>query len=345
MRIKETLWLILFLALSALLWPANPFDLSKLEVRIPKGASVKMVEKILKEQKIISHYSIFRWVIKVFGLEKKIKAGEYLFSPSDSLPKVVCKLAAGEIIPARQIKVTFPEGTSIYKMGMILKANGYLNWKEFQNLVNEGVTMELRERHKRIFKYIPSESLEGYLFPDTYCLFADASVEAIVETMVNRFEEVVLPFWDKASKDTKFSLHEILTLASIIEKEAQKSEERPIISSVYHNRLKAGMPLAADPTIKYALEKPTKVVYLDQLSVRSLYNTYRQKGLPPGPICNPGIESIKAAVYPAKTNFFFFVAKPDGGHIFSRTWSEHQKAKAEISTMKKDKSPLTCPSI
>lgn len=123
-------------------------------------------------------------------------------------------------------------------------------------------------------------------------------------------------------------MHEILTLASIIEKEAKVAEERPIISSVFYNRLKIGMPLAADPTVKYALERPTKKVYLDQLSVRSPYNTYRRKGLPPGPICNPGLESIKAAVYPSKTDYFYFVAKPDGSHIFSKTWQEHQKARS-----------------
>ena len=119
----------------------------------------------------------------------------------------------------------------------------------------------------------------------------------------------------------------LVTLASIVEKEAKRPEERPVIASVFYNRLKIGMPLAADPTVKYALERPSKHVYLDQLSVKSPYNTYKVRGLPPGPICNPGLDSIKAAVYPAKTNFLFFVAKKDGSHMFSRTWQEHQRAR------------------
>ena len=159
--------------------------------------------------------------------------------------------------------------------------------------------------------------------------FENASVRDITETMLGRFDKVVLNFWERASKDTEYNLHEILTLASIIEKEAKVPLERLLVSSVFHNRLKAGMPLAACPTIKYALDKPTKKVYKDQLSVDSPYNTYKIKGLPPGPICNPGIDSISAAVYPALTDYYYFVAKPDGSHIFSKTWSEHQRARQQ----------------
>jgi len=149
--------------------------------------------------------------------------------------------------------------------------------------------------------------------------------------MVSRFEEMVLPVWEKRPNNTKYTLHEILTLASIIEKEAQKPEERPIIASVFYNRLNKGMPLAADPTIKYALERPSKKVYNNQLEVDSPYNTYKRVGLPPGPICNPGVESIKAVLYPAKTNYYFFVAAKDGSHLFTRTFEEHQKARVKVS--------------
>jgi UPF0755 protein len=263
----------------------------------------------------------------VVGVSKHIKAGEYALSPSEPLIAVLWKLQAGQVVPARADLVTFPEGTSIYKMGTILQAQGFRDWERFQGLVNEGITADLRNRHWTLFKYMPTESLEGYLFPDTYQFYLAASAETMAEVMIKRFEQVVLPFWEKAQKDTKLNLHEIITLASIIEKEAKKTEERAIISSVFQNRLQAGMPLSADPTIKYALERPTKRVYLDQLSVQSLYNTYKRRGLPPGPICNPGLESIKAAVYPAKTNYYFFVAKADGSHIFSATWEEHQRAR------------------
>jgi UPF0755 protein len=316
--------------LTLLCWAANPFDLSYVKVAIPKGASVKAVQAILVENKILPRYTAFRSAIRLFNIQNRIKAGEYSFSPSDPLPRILFKLLRNETLPAQQIRATFPEGASIYKMGMILKEGGYLNWEKFQGLVEEGITSRIRERHWNIFKYIASESLEGYLFPDTYQFFADASVEAAAEVMIGRFDEVVMPFWEKAGKETTMSLHEIITLASIIEKEAQVPGERPVISSVFHNRLLAGMPLAADPTIKYALERPSKRVYFDQLSVRSPYNTYKRRGLPPGPICNPGLESIKAAVYPARTDHYFFVAKKDGSHIFSRTWKEHQTARETL---------------
>jgi UPF0755 protein len=308
-------------------WPAHPFDLSAIRAAIPAGASAGQVKKILEANRILPAYSSFRFMLRAINAQDKIKAGEYSFSPADPLYKVIYKLIKGDVIPAEQIKATFPEGASIYRMGMILKESGIKNWKSFQDLVDEGIIAALRERHWKIFKYISSESLEGYLFPDTYMFLGDASAEAMAETMLDRFEEIVIPYWEKTKKDTPFSLHEILTLASIVEKEAQQPDERPLIASVFYNRLKKGMPLAADPTIKYALERPTKVVYLDQLAVKSPYNTYKRIGLPPGPICNPGLDSIKAAIYSAKTNYFFFVAKNDGSHNFSKTWQEHQRAR------------------
>lgn len=152
-------------------WPANPFDLSFKKLEIPKGSSVRSVQLILKENKILPRITAFRLVIRLFGLQNDVKAGEYTFSPSDPLPRIIVKLLTGETAPPRQIRVTFPEGTSIYKMGIILKDNGFDRWQDFQGLVSEGITASLREKHWSIFKYVPSESLEGYLFPDTYQVF------------------------------------------------------------------------------------------------------------------------------------------------------------------------------
>ncbi len=325
--------LLLVLAIY-ILGPANIFDRNERKLEIPKGASTKQVQQMLEENRIIRPFSGFAIIAKVFGVSKHIQAGEYRFSPSDPMIAVLIKLRSGDVVQteAARIKVTFPEGYSIYKMGDMLKKNEAANYKTFQGLVKEGITANLRKKHWGIFKYIPSESLEGYLYPDTYWFYANASAEVMAEIMLNRFEEIVVPFWEKASKDTKMSLHEIVTLASIVEKEARRAEERAIISSVYHNRLAKNMFLDACPTVKYALDKPTKKVYTYQLKVDSEYNTYKQKGLPPGPICNPGIESIKAAVYPAKTNYYYFVAKKDGSHIFSATWEQHQRARVKALT-------------
>jgi UPF0755 protein len=323
------IWAVIIVFI-ALIWPANTFDLSTKQVNIPAGASVRSIEKILQANGLLPRITAFRVLIKVCGLSGRIKAGEYAFSPADPLPRIITRLVIAETVPTPTRTITLPEGTSIYKMGTLLQNNGFDSWRQFQGLVNEGITAKLREKYWSIFKYVPSESLEGYLFPDTYQFYQTASAEVMAQVMVDRFDEVVMPFWNKAKKDTKLTLHETLTLASIIEKEAQKPEERPIIASVFYNRLNKGMPLAADPTVKYALERPSKRVFLDQLAVKSPYNTYKVRGLPPGPICNPGLDSIKAAVYPVKTNYYFFVANKDGSHSFSRTWQEHQKARSKV---------------
>jgi peptidoglycan lytic transglycosylase G len=324
---------LIILFITSLLQSANQYDRTKYRITIPRGASTKTVQSILEKNGILNRGNSFSFAAKVFGVAKYIQAGKYKFSPSDSVLKILLKLRNGEVAQPDLIRkmVTFPEGMSIYKMGEVLRKYKIGNPDEFQALVKEGITEDLRNRHWGIFKYIPSESLEGYLYPDTYWFFEKAEVIDLAEIMLNRFETLVIPFWEEAKKDTKYTLHEIITLASIIEKEAQKPNEREIISSVYHNRLDIGMPMSACPTIKYALNRPTKKVYYEQLEVKSPYNTYKKKGLPPGPICNPGIESIKAAVYPAKTNYYYFVAKKDGSHIFSSTGIEHNKARNLIN--------------
>lgn len=315
-----------------LLQPGDPFDRQGRLVVVDKGLSTQAVQATLEASGVVRPRSGFVIIARVLGFSKHIQAGKYMFAPSDPLISILVKLKNGDVfVPLpKRVWVTFPEGTSIYKMGELLKKAGVKDYKMFQDLTREGITADLRRRHWKLFKYIPTESLEGYLYPDTYWFFEKAPIEDLVEVMINRFEQKVMPFWEKAQKDTRYSLYEIITLASIIEKEAQKPEEREIISSVFHNRLDLNMYLAACPTIKYALERPTKIVYLDQLEVDSPYNTYKNRGLPPGPICNPGIESIKAAVYPADTDYCYFVAKKDGSHIFSRTGAEHNRARQKV---------------
>ncbi|MFC1540612.1 endolytic transglycosylase MltG [Candidatus Margulisiibacteriota bacterium] len=328
--------LLLLVVLAGLFQCANLFDRTEVDVTVPMGISTFRIQAILEEHKVIRRNSGFAIIARALGYGKHFQAGKYRFAPSDPLLKVLIKLKAGDVyvpLPPR-IWVTFPEGASIYVMGEILKKNGVKDYKKFQDLTKEGITATLRKSHWELFKYMPTESLEGYLYPDTYWFFKDAPLEDLVEVMIRRFEKVVLPFWQKAQKDTKYNLFEIITLASIIEKEAQVSAERRMISSVYHNRLDLNIFLAACPTIKYALKWPTKKVYYEQLEVDSPYNTYKNKGLPPGPICNPGIESIKAAVYPLDTDYCYFVARQDGSHIFSKTGVEHQRAKERLQKLK-----------
>ncbi|MFA4966595.1 MAG: endolytic transglycosylase MltG [Candidatus Margulisiibacteriota bacterium] len=287
-------------------------------IEIQKGTSFNQVAFLLKVSGVIKRDLDFKIAARMLFITDKVKAGKYKFSSHPILIDVLKKLAAGEAVPEELLKVTIPEGTSIYKMGTILEKEGIACFEDFRRLTKTHLAKEYG---------IPDNSLEGYLFPDTYVFEKGISTEALAKMMFKRFTEVVAPYWGANKKATKYNLHEILTLASIIEKEAATSEERAIISSVFHNRLDIKMAMDACPTVKYALERPSKIVYFDQLKVKSPYNTYINRGLPPGPICSPGMESIKAAIYPAKTDYLYFVAKKDGTHIFSSNWKEHEKAR------------------
>ena len=182
---------------------------------------------------------------------------------------------------------------------------------------------------------VHAPSLEGYLFPDTYRFYWQTPEEKILETMVKRFHQVFADSLKQRATQLRMSVHQVLTLASIIEKEAQVPLERPLISGVFHRRLKLGMPLQADPTVIYALGGRKRRLSKADTRVNSPYNTYLHRGLPPGPICNPGRDSILAALYPVKVDYLYFVAKGDGTHIFTKSLNSHINAKNRIRRMGK----------
>jgi len=280
-------------------------------VEIPRGASLNQIAHLLWQKGVIRREMDLKLASRLLKLEAKLQAGRYKFKRYPFLYEVLLKIKKGEIMGVEPLRITFPEGTSIYKMGSILESNTVECFSDFRELVKQ--------------------KLEGYLYPDTYVFDKNISAEALADLMRRRFDVVVLPYWEKNRSATKYDLHQILILASIIEKEAALESERPIISSVFHNRLNINMALDSCSTVKYALERPTKIVYYDQLRYPSPYNTYLHRGLPPGPICNPGLSSIKAAIYPAKTNYLFFVANKDGSHTFSISLKEHQKARLKVT--------------
>jgi UPF0755 protein len=299
-------------------------------IDINNGENVKIIAQKLYDNGIIKSRNLFVFTTRLFGISRKLKAGPYRFSPRDSLVSVIGKLKNGKVLPWIPARITFPEGMSIYKMGEYLEKKELPCGKDFTRLLDLDGFAELKKEFG-FLDGIKNKSLEGYLYPDTYLVDKEIKYSKLASVMLKRFEALVIPFWDEEKDKTPFSLNEIVTLASIIEKEAHFPEERDIISSVFHNRLKKNMFLAADPTVKYALEDPSKKVFYYQLRVRSPYNTYKNKGLPPGPICNPSLASIKAAVFPAETNYYYFVAKKDGSHIFSSTWEKHQRAKRSVA--------------
>lgn len=301
----------------------NRMDARLYKVEIPEGASASRVTDILYSSGIIQSRLSFKIYVNLFSHGPKLKAGSYYLSPSMSNAVIAAKLVRG-ISSAGNIRVMIPEGSSIYRMTKIMEQSGItVSGGDFAELVNGGLTRDRRLRHPFLSE-VPTRSLEGYLFPDTYFLPSSIALPELIDIMLDRFAEIVLPVY--VASDTKYSLHEIITLASIVEKEAENDNERAVIASVFWNRLKNGIALRADPTVKYALDNPSKRVTFADLKVDSPYNTYLYKGLPPGPICNPGIASIYAVLHPARTNYFYFVSNGDGTHTFSETWEKHKNA-------------------
>jgi len=294
-----------------------PFSRKTVVVTIPRGADSFKIGQILSEKKVIANGSFFALVAKILRWEKYLKAGSYEFN-SPSLIEALSKLKNGKI---KVYKVTIPEGLPKWQVAEILERSGIVNKKDFLDVVN----------NPKIFKNdvsfpLPNDSLEGYLYPDTYYFAKDEDPVKVVKKFLFRFEKVVLPLYNQKNSKNNYSLNQIIILASIVEKEALVPSEKAIIAEVFYNRLRRGMRLRADPTVLYALGNFSERLSLRDLKTSSFYNTYLHYGLPPGPICSPGRQSIYATIHPASVNYLYFVAKGDGTHQFSRTYKQHLKA-------------------
>ena len=284
-------------------------------ITIEKGMSLNSVSHLLLENEIIVNQNIFKFKVVTRGLASKIPTGRFLIDGmiSDAI-LIDIIFNKGPI----KLKLTIPEGSqskNLFQDINTLLSTDY----DFNKYFN---STEILEQYK-----VDASSLEGYLYPNTYYLYHDSSPEEIIDILLSEF-------WKKFNKNLQdranqlgFSVHEVVTLASIIEGEAMLDSERSTISSVYHNRLKINMKLQADPTIQYIIPGPPKTLSNRDLRIKSDYNTYQNYGLPPGPINNPGIASIKAALYPEDTNFLFFVAQGDGSHAFTTNEKDHEEAK------------------
>jgi UPF0755 protein len=215
-------------------------------------------------------------------------------------------------------RLTIPEGYTIKQVAQEIARQGLGTAEEIQKLATDPMVAQSYA--------IEAQTLEGYLFPDTYYFPKDVEPLKIIAKMVEHFNTQFQPVWEQRAKELNFSVHQIVTLASIIEKETGAPSERPIIASVFHNRLKKKMRLESDPTVIYGIPKFDGNIKRHHLQTRTPYNTYKIKGLPPGPIANPGSASIEAALYPYETNFLFFVAKKDGTHQFSTNIKDHNRA-------------------
>ena len=245
------------------------------------------------------------------------QAGHYDLAPNMPAEEIWHMICSGKVATR---KVTFPEGFTVAQMGERLAQVLGIDAEAF-------VAAAHGSRVTRRFDFkLPDMLLEGYLFPTTYSFRVDSQPEDIVAEMVATMDKVfATPYADEIARSGR-SLHDLLTMASLVEREARKADERAVIAGVLYNRLKIDMKLQCDATVQYALpEHKSRLLYRD-LEVDSPYNTYRYKGLPPGGICNPGLPSLEAALRPAEHDYLFYVARPDGSHVFTRTYADHQAA-------------------
>ncbi len=329
--------LVLVLSIIAIRWFVLPITWNikedSVHVMIEEGDSMAKIVERLKQADLIENGKWFLILSEVLGKDRHIQAGRYDFNKGMTLYSIFDKLIEGKVTP---IEVLIPEGLTIREIAQILKKGIGIDSAKF---VKIAVDSQIAESLN-----IPASNLEGYLFPNTYRLNWGTDPAKLIQVMVNEFKKVFTPALSERAKEINFSMHEVVTLASMIEAEAKDGEEREMISAVYHNRLKLGMLLQCDPTVIYALDlnhpqgfTSSPPLLLKNLEIDSPYNTYKYPGLPPGPICNPGKVSILAALYPANVDYLYFVAKGDGTHIFSTTLDEHNRAKNGIKQAQKDK--------
>jgi len=308
--------------------PYSKNNKNDIKIEIPKGASVNTISDILYENKLIKNKVIFKAVAKLSNKTPSFKAGKYLLNQTYSNNDIVNLLASGKTYQDG-IKITIPEGSTSKEIVDLLIKNKLGNKDAYEELINNP-----KEFYKQ-FSFLDEKdiiSLEGFLYPETYYFDKDSSEKEILGKMLSAFDNEYNDNLKKKQKEMKMTLEEVINLASIVEKEAVLDEDRPIIASVFYNRLKIDMPLQSDATIQYIFEKRKQIVTYKDLEIDSPYNSYKNKGLPPTPISNPGIKSIEAVLNPADTDYLYFVAKMDGGNNYSTNYKDHLKYVEEYRT-------------
>lgn len=323
--IEKLVFAILILALAAglllaaaIYLPYRAYSGKEQLVLIPRATPIAQIGRLLQAKGVVSSASLFTSYVRLRYRGRSLKAGEYRFSGEMNLASVAGKIARGDVYYHR---ITIPEGLAAEEIISIFVRRGF------------GDTLRFREtvRDQQLIRDLDSEAenLEGYLFPSTYFLTRGATEPEIVATLVRNFRKRWTRERQQRVRALGFTLRQALTLASLIEKETGLDHERPLVSAVFHNRLRKNLKLACDPTVIYAvkLERPYDgVIHQSDLAINSPYNTYLYPGLPPGPIANPGLESIDAALHPAPVDYLYFVSQNDGSHIFSERYRDHHRA-------------------
>ncbi len=332
MSVNKTLIPILVISAASLLallflilfWPQdNSFE--KIKVEIQKGAPLSEIARTLEDHKIISSPKTFKLAVKALGYETGIPAGMYQLQHAKNNYDIISQLVHG--IPVMR-RVTILEGWSMHQIADYIADRMKIDKTEFLTLCTDPQFLHQMN--------IPYDSMEGFLFPETYYFPENETPENIIRTMISEYHDFMDDTRRGRAAELGFSELELVTLASIIEGEAIYDSERPVISAVYHNRLKLGMRLQADPTIQYIIHDGPRRLLNRDLQIESPYNTYLHYGLPPGPINNPGKVSIQSALYPAENEFLYFVARGDGYHTFSKTQDEHNIAKRKFQKFRRE---------
>jgi UPF0755 protein len=292
------------------------------QIEIAQGASTAAIAEQLAAAGVVPNANRFRLESRRAGADGQLRAGVYDLQTGMTYDQVIAELRAGPAIS--YVTVTIPEGWVIEEIAERVERDTGIPAAEFEALANGGYDEFPRE----YLRDVPEGSLEGYLFPKTYRVEEESTARDVIEMMLDQFETELVDVDVAASEARGFSLHELVTMASIIERETKVAEERELVSSVIHNRLEEGMRLQVDATIEYLLPGTRFRLTNDDLQIDSPYNTYRNSGLPPGPISNPGLASLKAAAAPADTEYIYYVlTDPDGSHTFTVTYQEFLRAK------------------
>lgn len=294
-------------------------------VVIDRGLNVVQIAQKLAETGIISDAGGFIWSAKILGQSNELKAGRYEITGGLSNYDLINLLSIGSV---SSIRVTIPEGLDSSQIASILA--------EKLGVDSARIVQVVRDSSLAASFGINAGSLEGFLFPDTYDFFWEQDENLILNRMVDRFFEVLPDSLHELFSGDSQAMIEAVTMASIIQGEAMEIEEMPTISSVFHNRIRRKMALQADPTLQFIIEGPPRRLTNKDKEIRSPYNTYLYRGLPPGPINNPGLPAILAAIHPEESPYLYFVAKGDGTHTFSRTLNEHLRAKQKLDQIRRE---------
>jgi UPF0755 protein len=327
MKIKLIFFIFIIFIAGFIFWKNlnTPKDFSDTKIKIfqiKKGEGAIKIAENLEKEGLIKSRLLFLLFTFLKNQTKNLKAGIYYLSPSMTIPEIMEKIVKGEV--ASQ-KITIIEGWSKKEIGEYLEKLNLIKKEDFENAIKKDYSQEfdfLKDKPR-------GADLEGYLFPDTYEIKLGESAEEIVKKMLKNFGDKLTPDLQKEIKKQNKKIFEILILASLLEKEVKTKEDKELVAGILWKRLENKMPLQVDATITYITGKKTTKISIEETQIDNPYNTYKYLGLPPGPICNPGLESILAAIYPKESDYWYYLSAPDGKTIFSKTLQEHNIAKAK----------------